>query len=273
MTATGPQDFYGFAGKVCVVTGAGSGIGRAIAIALAAHGARVAVLDRDPASSQTTVDEIVGCGGDALAIACDVAEPASVAAAAERSAAAFGPCDVLVNNAGVLRPGALEDLSIDEWNSMLAVNLTGGLLCSQAFGRQMRAMGKGALVHIASIAAAHPAGGGGAYSVSKAGVAMLSRQLAIEWGAHGIRSNSVNPGMTLTPMTQAAYTRPGTAERRNQAIPAGRVGQPQDIAEAVLFLASDRSAYITGEELTVDGGFTRNLLSLVPRTGDAPRAP
>lgn len=271
MSSIDLQDYFGLAGKVCVVTGAGSGIGRAIAVGFAAHGARVAVLDRDAAGSQATVDEIVARGGDALAIACDVADPASVAAAAERSAAAFGPCDVLVNNAGVLRPGQLADLSIDEWNAMLAINLTGGFLCSQAFGRQMRGKGKGAMVHMASIAATYAAASSGAYSVSKAGVAMLSRQLAIEWGEHGIRSNSVNPGMTLTPMTQAAYERPGTSERRNQAIPAGRVGRPEDIAEAVLFLASERSAYITGAELTVDGGLTRNLLSLVPRA--APERP
>ena len=265
MNSIDSQDYFGLAGKVCVVTGAGSGIGRAIAIGFAAHGARVAVLDRDAAGGQATVDAITARGGKALAIACDVADPASVTAAAESSAAAFGPCDVLVNNAGVLRPGLLTDLSLNDWNGMLAVNLTGGFLCSQAFGRQMRSKGKGAIVHMASIAATYAAASGGAYSVAKAGVAMLSRQLAIEWAEHGIRSNAVNPGLIQTPMTEAAYARPGTAERRNQAIPAGRVGQPEDIAQAVLFLAGERSAYMTGAELTVDGGFTRNLLSLVPR--------
>ena len=258
-------DFYGLAGKVCVVTGAGSGIGRAIATGFAQHGARVAVLDRNLEGSQATVEQITSRGGQAIAIACDISDPASVTAAAERSQAAFGPCDVLVNNAGVLRSGRLEDLALDEWNGLLAINLTGAFLCSQTFGRQMRARGKGAIVHLASIAASHAAASSGAYSVAKAGIAMLSRQLAIEWGEYGIRSNAVNPGMTLTPMTQAAYERPGTAERRNQAIPSGRVGRPEDIAEAVIFLASERSSYTTGAELTVDGGFTRNLLNLVPR--------
>ena len=258
----------GLAGRVAVVTGAGSGIGRASAIAFAANGCRVAVLDRDAAGRDATVAAIAQAGGRAVAIDCDVRDPASVAAAAERSAAALGACDILLNNAGVLRFGTLDELSLDEWNEVLAVNLTGYFLCAQAFGRQMRARGKGALVHIASIAAAHPAGSSGAYSVAKAGVAMLSRQLAVEWGAHGIRSNAVCPGMTMTAMTEAAYNRPGTSEPRNKAIPAGRVGQPQDIADAVLFLASDRSAYMSGAELTVDGGFTRNLLGLVPRTGE-----
>lgn len=268
MSALTDSDFLGLAGRVCVVTGAGSGIGRAIAIGFAVRGAPVAVLDRNVDAAEETVTQITQRGGAAVAVGCDVSDPASVAAAAQRSADAFGPCDILVNNAGVLRPGALDVLTVEEWNSVLAVNLTGYFLCSQVFGRQMRATGKGALVHIASIAANHATGHAGAYSVAKAGIAMLSRQLAIEWGTHGIRSNSVNPGMTLTPMTQAAYERAGTSERRNQAIPAGRVGQPEDVAAAVLFLASDRSAYITGEELTVDGGFTRNLMSLVPRTGD-----
>ena len=259
------QNPFGLENKVCVVTGAGSGIGRAIATLLAAQGARVAVLERNAAAGQATVDALIASGGQALAVVCDVADEASVATAAERCAAAYGPCDVLVNNAGVLGAGGLDELTLAQWNSLLAVNLTGAFLCAQAFGRQMRGHGGGAMVHLASIAASHAAANGGAYSVAKAGVAMLSRQLAIEWGVHGIRSNTVNPGMTLTPMTQAAYERPGTAERRNQTIPAGRIGRPEDIAEAVLFLASPRSAYMTGAEITVDGGFTRNLLSLVPR--------
>ncbi len=263
-------DFLGLAGRICVVTGAGSGsgIGRAIALGFAAQRARVAVLDRNLEGAQATAAEITQRGGQALAIGCDVSDPASVGAAAERSESAFGPCDILVNGAGVLRPGALESLTLEEWNAVLAINLTGYFLCSQNFGRQMRSKGRGALVHIASIAASHANTNGGAYAVAKAGVAMLSRQLALEWAPFGIRSNAVSPGMTLTPMTEAAYTVPGTAEPRNQAIPAGRVGLPKDIADAVLFLASDRADYITGEELVVDGGFTRNLLGLVPRTGN-----
>lgn len=267
-------DFLGLAGRVCVVTGAGSGsgIGRAIALGFASQGASVAVLDRNLEGAQAVAAEITQRGGQAHAIGCDVSDAASVNAAAEHSAAAFGPCDILVNAAGVLRPGALESLSLEEWNAVLAINLTGYFLCAQTFGRQMRGKGRGALVHIASIAASHANTNGGAYAVAKAGVVMLSRQLALEWAPFGIRSNAVSPGMTLTPMTEAAYTRPGTAEPRNQAIPAGRVGMPKDIADAVLFLASDRSSYVTGEELVVDGGFTRNVLGLVPRTGNPPPA-
>ena len=258
---------FGLDRRVCVVTGAGSGIGRGIALALAQAGARVAVLDLNLQAGEATVALIKSSGGDAAVFACDTADAASVAAAAERSAAALGPCDVLVNNAGVLRPGALETLALEEWNKVLAVNLTGYFLCAQTFGRQMRAQGSGALVHISSIAAEHATTMAGAYSVAKAGVEMLSRQLAVEWGVQGMRSNVVHPGLILTPMSQAFYDQPGVTERRSQAVPVGRIGRPDDIAQAVLFLASDRAAYISGQSLTVDGGFTRMLMGLIPRVG------
>ena len=199
-------------------------------------------------------------------LACDVSDPASIEAAAARCLVALGPCDILVNNAGLLRPGPLDRLTPAEWNALLAVNLTGYFLCAQAFGQQMHGRG-GALVHVASIAAQHATGSGGAYSVAKAGIVMLSRQLATEWGAHGIRSNCVSPGLIQTPLSQAFYDQPGAAERRAAVIPSGRIGQPQDIADAVLFLASLRSAYVNGAELVVDGGFTQNLMSFIPRAG------
>ena len=265
MSNPASSNFLGLAGRVAVVTGAGSGIGRAVALALAAQGARVAVLDRNAEGAQGTVAVVTSQGGQAVAIECDVSQAASVAQAAQRSLAALGPCDVLVNNAGIIRAGLLETLSLEDWNATLAVNLTGAFLCSQAFAAQMRPRGHGALVHIASIAAEHATPQAGSYSVAKAGIAMLSRQLAVEWGGHGIRSNAVCPGMTRTPLTQARYDLPGNTERMSAAIPAGRIGQPHDVAQAVLFLASDCSAYITGQELTVDGGFSRMLMSLVPR--------
>ena len=265
MTNSTPASFLGLEGRVAVVTGGGSGIGRAICVGFANQGARVAVLDRDAEGAQGTVDEIQRHGGQGVAITCDVSRRASVAEAAAQRAAAFGPCDVLVNDAGILRGGPLATLSEDDWNVTLAVNLGGAFLCSQVFGAQMMAKGKGALVHIASIAAHQATVGGGAYSVSKAGIAMLSSQLALEWGPQGIRSNVVNPGMTRTPLTQARYDLPGNTERMAAAIPVGRIALPQDIAEAVLFLASDRSAYISGHALNVDGGFSRMLMSLLPR--------
>ena len=270
MTDNKTKDISGLAGRVCVVTGSGSGMGRAIALALAKEGAKVAVLDLNTAGATETAAMITGNGGQAVALICDTADAASVAQAAARSATALGLCDVLVNNAGILRPGPLDTLALDLWNKVLAVNLTGYFICAQAFGRQMRdkkSTAGGAMVHSASIAADHATANAGAYSVAKAGIQMLSRQLAVEWGVHGIRSNVVNPGLIVTPMSQAFYDQPGVTQRRSQAVPVGRVGAPEDIAQAVVFLASDRAAYINGQEIAVDGGFTRMLMSLIPRAG------
>jgi len=262
----GPNNsFLGLSGQVAVVTGAGSGIGRAIALGLATHGARVAVLDRSSEGAEQTVAEIARGGGQSVAVACDVSARASVVAAAARVASAFGPAEVLVNNAGILRGGPLATLSDEDWDASISVNLGGCFLCSQVFGNQMLAQKKGTMVHIASIASYQATAGAGSYSVSKAAIAMLSQQIAVEWGKQGIRSNVVNPGMTRTPLTQARFDQPGNTERMELAIPAGRIARPQDIAEAVLFLASERSAYISGQELNVDGGFSRMLMSLLPR--------
>ena len=131
----------------------------------------------------------------------------------------------------------------------------------------MRKQKRGSIVHIASIAGSNAQGRSGAYSVTKAGVIMLSRQLATEWGPDGIRSNVVSPGMVVTPMSQVFYDTPGVTERRAAVTPMRRVGMPQDIADAVTFLASDRAAYVNGDEIVVDGGFTRTLMNLVPRPG------
>lgn len=250
-----------------MVTGAGSGIGRAIAEAMAGAGALVAVLDRSAEGGEATTHTIARADGSAVNIPCDVSDPASIDAAAERIGHELGPCHVLVNNAGVIRSGALETLSLAEWNGLLAINLTGYLLCAQAFGRPMRERRQGALVHVGSIAGTHATAFSGADSVAKAGLTMLSRQLAIEWGPQGIRSNVVHPGLILTPLSAGMYEQPGVLERRSEAVPLGRIGRPEDVAEAALFLAGDRSAYVNGDEITVDGGFSRMLLSLIPRSG------
>lgn len=263
MTLTAAE--VGIEGRVAVVTGAASGIGRAIALRLAQAGALVAVVDRAP--GEAVAAEIEAAGGRAVAIGCDVADPASVTAAAATVFGRLGEADILVNNAGIIRPSGLSTLSIEDWNLLLAVNLTGYFVCAKAFAEPMRRKGRGAIVNVSSIASHHVTPNAGAYSVAKAGVLMLSRQMALEWGPDGIRSNCVSPGMILTPLSQAMYDRPGVTEMREGAIPARRIGRPEDVAEAVLFLAGDRSAYVNGDEITVDGGFTRNLLNLIPRGG------
>jgi NAD(P)-dependent dehydrogenase (short-subunit alcohol dehydrogenase family) len=264
------RDTFGLEGRICVVTGGGSGIGRAAAIAFAANGAEVTVLDRDEAGAQETVRLLSAPG---LALACDVSNPANVEAACAAVRDRFGNADVLVNNAGMIRPGALDTLSLEDWNAVLAVNLTGYFLCAQVFGRAMCARGEGTLVHVSSIAATEATAFAGAYSVSKAGVTMLSRLLAVEWGPYGIRSNAVRPGMIQTPMVKAVYEAPGIIERRSAVVPSRRVGEPKDIADAILFLASPRSSYVNGTELLVDGALSQNLMSQVARPGFEPPAP
>ena len=267
MTAQNPSDWLGLSGRVCVVTGGGGGIGRAVAENLARAGAHVAAIDLDERGLETTRAGLREIGRDHVVARCDTSSVESVRAASETIEKALGPCSVLVNTAAVLRPGGLDKLPLAEWNGVLAVNLTGYFLCAQVFGRQMRKLGRGSLVHVASIAGSHAQGQSGAYSVSKAGVIMLSRQLASEWGPQGIRSNVVSPGMVVTPMSQSFYDTPGVTERRTAVVPARRIGMPQDIADAILFLASDRSSYVNGDEVTVDGGYANMLMNLVPRPG------
>jgi NAD(P)-dependent dehydrogenase (short-subunit alcohol dehydrogenase family) len=267
MASQNSSDWLGLSGRVCVVTGGGGGIGRAVAVNLARAGAKVAAIDRDERGLEVTHAALREIGSGHMVTGCDTTSAESVAAASEAIAKSLGPCHVLVNTAAVLRPGALDELSLAEWNGVLAVNLTGYFLCAQIFGRPMRKLGRGSLIHIASIAASHAQGKSGAYSVSKAGVVMLSRQLASEWGPQGVRSNAVSPGMVVTPMSQAFYDTPGVTERRAAVTPLRRIGMPQDIAEAVLFLASDRSAYVNGDEITVDGGYVRTVMNLIPRPG------
>ena len=248
------SDWLGLAGRHAVVTGGGSGIGLAAALALAAAGAEVVAVDRDTA----------GAGSAGLrSETCDISSESDVLGLAER----IGHRDIVVNTAGIIRPGSLSDVSLTDWNALIAVNLTGYLLVSRAFAPAMAARGSGSLVHVASISGTHAQANSGAYSASKAALIAMSQQLALELGPQGIRSNTVSPGMVRTPMTEEYYRAPGVAERRDKAVPVGRVATPDDIADVIVFLASDRARYVSGADVVADGGFTTTLMSWVPRPG------
>lgn len=261
------MSWLGLENKVAVVTGAGRGIGEAIALELARNGARVAVFDVDREGAEATAQEAVGAGAEAFGGWMDVADDDSVAAAAASVEARWDRVDVLVNNAAVSGTGALADIAVAEWDRVLNVNLNGYLRCAQRFGASMRRQHSGSVIHISSIAGLNPQARSGSYSASKAAIAMLARVLAIELGPEGIRSNAVAPGMVVTPLGEKIYQVPGVLEARSAAVPLGRVGEPQDIADVCCWLASDRAAYVTGQEIAADGGFSQSVMSHVPRPG------
>lgn len=259
------MNWLGLEGKTAVITGAGGGIGQALARAFAGQGVRVVLLDREEERTAPLAAEL---GQGAFTIACDLSQAEEIAAAALK-VEAQGGADILVNNAGILRPGPLESVSQADWSAMLAVNLTGYLAAAQAFGKGMIERGQGALVHVASIAGTQPQPASGAYSASKAAILMLSRQLAYEWGPKGVRSNTVSPGLVRTPLSEAFYSDAEVKARREAMVPLRRIAEPKDMAEAALFLASPRAAYISGQDILVDGGLSQSLMGLVPRPGYA----
>lgn len=261
------MSWLGLEGRVCVVTGSASGMGEAAAEGLARAGARVALMDVNGEGCARVAHRLTANGANAIAITCDTSDEKGVKDAAARVKAELGPCAVLVNNAGIMRAGALDSISLTDWNFVLSVNLTGYLLCAREFGRPMREARNGSIVNIASIGARHPLARAGVYAMSKAAVAQLSNQLAVEWGAEGIRSNAICPGLIRTPMVKGLYEDSALVKARAAVVPSKRVGEAVDIANAVLFLASDRSSYVNGAQLAVDGGMDRALMDFIPRPG------
>jgi NAD(P)-dependent dehydrogenase (short-subunit alcohol dehydrogenase family) len=245
-----------FAGRVGLVTGAGSGIGRATARLLAERGGAVVAVDINRPGAEETAALALAAGGRAEASGCDVTRAEDVDAAVTLARRAFGRLDVVVNCAGILRVAPLEHTSEKEWEEVLAVNLTGAFLVTRAALRALREQGGGAIVHIASRAAIRAKEGHGAYSASKAGILQLTQMAAVEGARHGIRVNCVCPGFIDTPMTRGGYDMDASIAAWKEVCPLGRPGTPDDVAKAMLFLASDDAAFITGVALPVDGGRT-----------------
>jgi NAD(P)-dependent dehydrogenase (short-subunit alcohol dehydrogenase family) len=247
-------------GKVALVTGAARGIGRATAERFLAEGWRVALLDIDEEQLHATVAEIAAPDAT-LALPCDVSDAAAVFAAVRRVAERFGRLDALVNNAGIAVFKPILDTTPEEWARVMAVNLTGPFLCTQAAAPVMAEAGGGAVVNVTSISGLRASTMRVAYGTSKAGLAHLTKQQAVEFAALGIRVNAVAPGPVDTAMAKAVHT----AEIRrdyHDTIPLGRYGLESELAEAIFFLCGDRAGYITGQVLAVDGGFEATGIGL-----------
>ncbi len=243
-------------GKVALVAGAGGGIGGAGAEGLAREGAGVVCADIDAAAAETAAARIRTAGGRAIAIALDVRDRPAVDAAVAATVREYGRLDVLLDSAGVSGGASFLDFEHSEWERIIAVNLTGMFHLGQAAARQMvRQGGEGSIINVTSQLAEVARPGSAAYIASKGGGRSLTQAMALDLAPHGIRVNAIAPGPTLTGLTRATYADPERRRATITQIPLGRMGDPQDLVGAILFLASDESRWVTGSTVTVDGGY------------------
>jgi glucose 1-dehydrogenase len=251
-------------GKTAIVTGAGSGIGQAIAVAFAVEGASVVVdYVGDASLAAETTAKIGAAGGKSLAIAADVSVPDQVNNLIQQTVAAFGRLDIFVNNAGIEKKFAFVDYPIDEFHKVMAVNLTGPFLCSQAAAKQMIAQGEGGrIINISSVHEDLPMPTNAPYCASKGGLRMLMRTIAVELAPHQITVNNIGPGAIYTPIDKDVESDAKLNDQILAEIPLGRWGKPEEVAQLAVFLASDDAAYITGSTHFIDGGMLRNAGSL-----------
>lgn len=248
-----------------VITGAGHGLGAAIARAAAAAGWAVGVLDRDGTAVEHVARDL---GPPAVPLVADITDEGALHAALDAFAEATGqPApDALVANAGIVRFGPLVDLDLADWKAVVDINLTGTFLTARAVARRMLAAGApGAIVTVTSMNGVAAGPNAGAYGATKAGIARLTTQMALEWGPHGIRCNAVAPGLIDGGMSEPIYADAEIRQARAGRVPLGRLGTSDDVAAVVLFLLSDAAGYVNGTELLVDGGVTGSVISSLPR--------
>ncbi len=244
-----------FTGKVAFITGAASGIGRATAVAFAAEGARVAILDRTAEALRETESAVKVAGGEVLAIACDVSKPKEVEAAVAQAVEAFGRIDCAFNNAGVENKAApLHEIDLEEWDRILNINLRGTFLCMKHEIAQMVRQGGGVVVNTSSGAGIRGVAGGTSYAASKHGMIGMTTSAALDYAKQNIRVNCVLPGNIATPMMDR-FTG-GDLQKAIDLEPVGRLGKPEEIAEAVLWMCSDLGGFVTGASIVVDGGWS-----------------
>lgn len=249
-------NLFDVAGRKALVTGAGRGIGRVLALALAEAGCDVSILEIDMKNAESVVKDIKKLGRKGIAFRADITKKEQVDKAFAGTVKELGRLDICVNNAGISIQKPAEEMPEEDWDSILDINLKGVFLCCQAAARIMIPQQKGSIINIASMSgiAVNVPQRQAAYNASKAGVAMLSRSLAVEWAQYGIRVNSISPGYIKTEMTMSSMTR--LFPMWESLTPMGRLGEPEELRAAMLYLASDGSSYVTGHDLVVDGGYT-----------------
>ena len=245
--------------KRAIVTGAGRGIGLAIAQRLSQEGWVVGVLDTNASDVETAAQSIP----NAIGLVADISDPASI----ESALTAFGDAPhTLVNNAGIVRFGPLLSLSHSDFEAVVRVNLVGTFAMARAVAQRMIAANiRGTIINVTSMNGVAPGPNAGAYGATKSGIALLTQQMAIEWGPLGLRVNAIAPGLILAGMSDPIYADPVVREARESRVPLGRLGTAEDIANAVVFLSSDQSSYMTGQNLLIDGGVTMSVISSLPR--------
>jgi len=257
------MDVFDLSGKAALVTGAGAGggLGHAMAVGLATAGADVLAGDIDREGAEATAEEVRGMGRRGVAAVCDNSQPDDIRALFATLDREFGHIDILINNAGIGARRRPEDLSLDEWNRVLSISLTGTFLCSAEAGKRMMSRGHGgSIINISSIAGSSALGRGNlVHSVAKSGVNQLTRELAVEWGPHRIRVNAIQPAQIRTTgwgtiETSTGWDYPLFEQHLLKGIPLGRLGEPADLVGPAIFLASDASAFVSGHLLAVDGG-------------------
>lgn len=263
------KSLFDLKGKIAIVTGAGSGLGRSMAIGLAEAGASVVAADINVNSAEETVNKIRKIGRKTLAIGVDVTNSEQVNKMVEKVINEFGKVDILINSAGILMINSagipkygteLEKVSEEEWDEVIKVNLKGTFLCAQRVGREMVKQKKGKIINIASISGMVVNNGIttglGVYCTSKAGIIMLTKALAVEWAKYNINVNCISPGYMKTPMTAQARSDPLVLKGQLDMTPLNRYGEPEELVGIAVFLASDASSYMTGSNLVIDGGYT-----------------
>ena len=249
-------DRFSLNGKCGLVTGAGSGIGKALAQGLAEAGAKVALAGRSVAKLEDAAGAINSAGLHAAPFQVDMAKPESIGALAASVLDAFGRIDFLFNNAGMIHRAPAEDFPLDKWEEMIKVNLTGPFLLSQAVARHLIAQGTGgSIVNTSSLIAVFGGISVPAYAATKGGITQLTKSMSNDLAPHGIRVNAIGPGWVKTDMTAALQANTGRFEAISSRIPLGRWAEPEDLAGLAVFLASDASAYITGQVIFIDGGY------------------